>query len=64
MYNSLQSIYYNKDTISYNDIHAFNTSIRSKNDSNNKKRENIIGCIINDKITCIGADARAVSSCL
>ena len=51
MYNSLQSIYYNKDIISYNDIHAFNTSIRSKNDSNNKKRENIIGCIINDKIT-------------
>lgn len=44
----LQKIYYNKSTICYYDINSFNLSTRDKNDSNNKKRENIIGCIINN----------------
>jgi hypothetical protein len=50
IYNKLNPIYYNKTDINYKDIFTFNICIKSKNDSNNKKRENIIGAIINNKI--------------
>jgi hypothetical protein len=46
----LKQIKYNKDTITYNCINSFQEKDRSKNDSNNIKRENIIGSIINEKI--------------
>lgn len=48
--NTLPEIKYNKCIITYNDINAFKVSKRENNDSNNKKRENIIGAIINNKI--------------
>ena len=44
------SITYNKTTINYNSVNSFNISSRSKNDANNKIRENIIGAIINNRI--------------
>lgn len=43
----LSSIKYGRDEyICYRDINAFNVSAKNTNDKNNKKRENIIGCII------------------
>ena len=44
------SVVYNKELLRHTSIHAFNPSIKSLNDKNNKTRENIIGAIINDKI--------------
>ena len=44
----LDKVKYNKSIICFNDINVFNSKKRSKNDTNNKKRENIIGCIINN----------------
>ena len=43
-------IIYLKSEISYNCIDAFERCCKSKNDKNNKIRENIIGAIINKKI--------------
>ena len=48
--NNLGPIQYKNYNISYNCINEFENKKRSKNDNNNKKRENIIGCIINKKI--------------
>lgn len=50
--NGLQSISYRSDRITYSCINVFmsDNNNRTKNDYNNKKRENIIGCIINNKI--------------
>ena len=49
--NKLESITYNNDEITYRCINVFrDDKNRSKNDSNNKKRENIIVCIIKNKI--------------
>ena len=48
--NKLEPITYRDDTITYRCINLFMDKNRSKNDSNNKKRENIIGCIINNNI--------------
>jgi hypothetical protein len=43
----LSAIQYGRDNyICYRDINAFNISAKNTNDMNNKKRENIIGCII------------------
>ncbi len=47
---NFDSVKYNKITISYRDISTFNVSKRSENDKYNKLRENIVGCIINNKI--------------
>jgi hypothetical protein len=44
------SIDYRDCIITYNCIDIFKNKKRSKNDINNKKRENIIGCIINNKV--------------
>ena len=41
---------YNKSEINYEDVSIFENKKRSENDKNNKKREDIIGCILNDKI--------------
>ena len=48
--NKLEKTEYRDDTITYRCINVFMDKNRSKNDSNNKKRENIIGCIINNNI--------------
>ena len=48
--NKLEPIAYRGDKIKINDINVFTYKNRSKNDSYNKKRENIIACIINNKI--------------
>lgn len=48
--NKLEPIECRSDKIKYIDINVFKCKNRSKNDSNNKKRENIISCIINNKI--------------
>jgi hypothetical protein len=48
--NKLEPIAYMGDKITIYDINVFTNKNRSENDSNNKKRENIIACIINDKI--------------
>ena len=48
--NRLESVLYSDDVIKFDDIHVFKEKNRSKNDCNNKKRENIIACIINKKI--------------
>jgi len=48
--NNLKSITYNKTSINYKSIDAFQISDRQSNDKNNKIRENIIGAIINNKI--------------
>ena len=48
--NKLEPIEYRGDKIKINDINVFAYKNRSKNDSYNKKRENIIACIINNKI--------------
>lgn len=45
---NLQQIHYNNSIIKYNDINVFNNFERCKNDNNNKMRENIIVCIINN----------------
>ncbi len=47
---SLGEIKYNKSAICFNDINIFKSKNRSENDKNNKKRENIIGGVINNKI--------------
>lgn len=49
---NLEKIEYNDDTISFKDINMFEVEDKNRmdNDKNNKKRENIIGCIINNKI--------------
>jgi hypothetical protein len=46
----LKQLSYRNNTITYRCIYAFLDKNRSKNDDNNKKRENIIGCIINNNI--------------
>ena len=46
----IKQIIYKKDKITYYCINSFEGKDRSKNDSNNKKRENIIACVINGKI--------------
>ncbi len=46
----LITIEYNKIKISCPDIDAFDLAVKSKNDFNNKRRESIIGAIINKKI--------------
>tara|TARA_B110000967_G_C18875503_1_gene558027 strand:+ start:173 stop:1264 length:1092 start_codon:yes stop_codon:yes gene_type:complete len=48
--NKLEPITYNNDEITYRCINVFMDKNRSKNDSNNKKRENIVVCIINNNI--------------
>lgn len=48
--NLLEPIIYRNDKITYRCINVFMDKNRSKNHSNNKKRENIIGCIINNNI--------------
>lgn len=48
--NKLEPIVYKGDKIKINDINVFTYKNRSKNDSYNKKRENIIVCIINNNI--------------
>jgi hypothetical protein len=48
--NNLESIEYKDSKITFNCINEFCNKNRSENDSNNKKRENIIVCIINNKI--------------
>jgi hypothetical protein len=45
---NLPIISYNNEYICYRDINAFNVSPKKMNDINNKKRESIIGCIINN----------------
>ena len=45
---NLPIISYNNDNICYRDINAFNVSPKKTNDINNKKRESIIGCIVNN----------------
>jgi len=47
---NLGEIKYNKSTICFDDINIFKSKNRSENDKNNKKRENIIGSVINNKI--------------
>ena len=37
----LDKVKYNKSVICFNDINVFNSKKRSKNDTHNKKRENI-----------------------
>lgn len=46
----LTTIKFNKQIITFNDIDYFNISDRNNNDKYNKKRENIICAIINNKI--------------
>jgi len=48
--NSLEPVIYRNTNITYQYINSFVDKNRSKNDFNNKKRENIIGCIINKRI--------------
>lgn len=48
--NNLEQIVYRDDKITYRYINVFVDKNRSKNDGNNKKRENIIACIINNNI--------------
>ena len=48
--NKLEPIAYRDDKITYRCINVFTDKNRSKNDGNNKKRENIVGCIINNNI--------------
>jgi len=45
--NRLEPVLYGGDKITYKCINVFLDKKRSENDCNNKKRENIIGCIIN-----------------
>jgi hypothetical protein len=44
---TMKQVVFRGDTISYKSIDSFNVTARSSNDSNNKKRENIICAIIN-----------------
>lgn len=46
----LKRICYNKSKIGFADINSFNISTKAENDSKNTMRENIIGCIINNRI--------------
>lgn len=46
----ISNVSYNKTILTYNDINVFDVSCKSKNDQNNKIRENIIGAIINQTI--------------
>ena len=47
IYHNLPEIKYNKYNLNYHDINLFyNISNRSNNDSDNKKRENVIGAIL------------------
>ena len=48
--NKLEQITYMDDKITYSCINMFMEKNRSQNDGNNKKRENIVGCIINNNI--------------
>lgn len=45
-----RSFQYNKSEINYEDVAIFENKKRSENDKNNKKREDIIGCILNNKL--------------
>ena len=49
-YFNLSCINYNLENITPNSITAFNLSVKSDNDKNNKMREAIIAGIINNKI--------------
>lgn len=49
-YNKLEPIVYNGNTLNYKSCHAFTISTKDKNDSFNKERENVIVCILNNKI--------------
>jgi hypothetical protein len=49
--NKLPKVQYNNSIINYNDINIFINKNRCENDKNNKKREAIIGCIINNKLS-------------
>jgi hypothetical protein len=53
---SLPIIQYNNEKICYRDINVFNLCSKNMNDANNKKRENIIGSIIDN--TRIRMDAK------
>jgi len=53
---SLPVIKYNNENICYSDINVFNLSSKNMNDANNKKRESIIGSIIDN--TRIRMDAK------
>ena len=53
---SLPVIQYNNEKICYSDINVFNLCSKNMNDANNKKRENIIGSIIDN--TWIRMDAK------
>ena len=48
--NTLPTVLYRSSTIQYKDINMFVNKKRCDNDKNNKNRENIIGCVINNKI--------------
>ena len=48
--NRLKPIEYNNVMITRQCLDVFNEKNKTKNDYNNKKRENIIGCIINNKV--------------
>jgi len=48
--NKLEPIAYRGDKIIFNDINVFTYNSRSQNDLYNKKRENIISCILNNII--------------
>ena len=41
-------VFYNNQYISFRDIRSFTVSTRKENDTNNKKRESIIGAIVNN----------------
>lgn len=46
----LNSFNYNRVPMNYKSIDAFDLSVKNKNDTNNKMRENIIGAIINETV--------------
>lgn len=46
----LNGFTYNKVPMNYKSISAFDLSVKNKNDTNNKMRENIIGAIINESV--------------
>lgn len=50
---TLPAIKYSKDTtITYTNINVFTDKKKCDNDKNNKLREDIVGCIINNKLPC------------
>lgn len=50
VYSNLNDINYNNTIINYYSINSFHLSSRTENDKNNKRRETIIGAIINNQI--------------